>query len=115
MCILHNVSPTSTVHVVYTGWSLDGATRHTPIEQPLLRHVYYKARRTRELTAELPVGNARVPRVRINYARIWPHATVRQISVEFDIFRLVQPRTHLGFVVCEGRQVCFEKKFDTGQ
>ena len=53
--------------------------------------------------------------MRINYTRIWPHATVRQISVEFDIFRLVQPRTHIGFVVCEGRQVCFEKKFDTGQ
>ena len=53
--------------------------------------------------------------MRINYTRIWPRATVRQISVVFDMFRLLQPRTHLGFVVCEDRQLCSEKKCDTGQ
>ena len=61
------------------------------------------------------VGSAREPRVRINSTRIWPHAVVRQIYVVFDIFRLVHPKAHLGFVVCEGLQVCSEKQYDTGQ
>ena len=34
------------------------------------------------------VRNAREPRLRIHYTRIWPRAAVRQISVVFDIFRL---------------------------
>ena len=53
--------------------------------------------------------------MRINSPRIWPRSAVRQISVVFDMFRLVQPRAHLGFVVCEGRHVCSEKQCDTGQ
>ena len=61
------------------------------------------------------VGNAREPRVRINYTRVWPRAAVRQISVVFDIFRLVHPWAYLGFVVCEGRHVCSEKQCDTDQ
>ena len=61
------------------------------------------------------VGSAREPRVRINSARIWPRAAVRQISVVFNIFRLVHLKAHLGYVVCEGRLVCSEKQFDTGQ
>ena len=55
------------------------------------------------------VRSAREPRVRINCTLIWPRAAVRQISVVFDIFRLVHPWVHLGFVVCDGRQVCSEK------
>ena len=50
MYIPQKVSPTSLVHVVYTRWSLDGPTRHTRIEQPLLRHVFYSRR-----TAESPL------------------------------------------------------------
>ena len=46
------------------------------------------------------VGSAREPRVRINSARIWPRASVRQISVVFNIFRLVHPKAHHGCVVC---------------
>ena len=61
------------------------------------------------------VGSARKPRVRINSARIWPRAAVRQISVVFNIFRLVHPKAHHGCVVCEGPQVCSEKQYDTGQ
>ena len=57
------------------------------------------------------VGSAREPRVRINSAGIWPRAAVRQISVVFNIFRLVHPKVHLGCVVCEGRQVCSEKQY----
>ena len=59
------------------------------------------------------VGSAREPRVRINSAGIWPRAAVRQISVVFNVFRLVHPKAHLGYVVCEGRQVCSEKQYDT--
>ena len=47
MCILQKVSRTSTVHVLciqLLWWSLDGPTRHTRIEQPLLRHVFYNRR-----------------------------------------------------------------------
>ena len=60
-------------------------------------------------------ARAREPLVRIHSTRIWPRAAVRQISVVFDIFRLVHPRAHLGFVVWEGRQVCSEKQYDTVQ
>ena len=61
------------------------------------------------------VGSVQEPHVRINAAGIWPRAAVRQISVVFNIFRLVHPKAHLGCVVCEGRQVCSEKQYDTGQ
>ena len=61
------------------------------------------------------VGSARESRVRINSAGIWPRAAVRQNSVVFNIFRLVHPKAHVGCVVCEGRQVCSERQYDTGQ
>ena len=88
------------------------STRHPPLSPP---HTRANGWATGRLQQAAHVGNAREPRVRINYTRIWPRATVRQISVVFDMFRLVQPRTHLGSVVCEGRQLCSEKKCDTGQ
>ena len=61
------------------------------------------------------VRSALEQRVRINSERIWPRAAVRQISVVLNIFRLVHPKAHLDCVVCEGRQVCSEKQYDTGQ
>ena len=46
------------------------------------------------------VRSAREPHVRINCTRIWSRAAVRQISVVFDIFRLVHP---WALVSCTGR------------
>ena len=96
----------------------------TEADVPKLNLVH-KACRTRAPPAALSVGcgwrlaahvgSGREPRVRINSARIWPRAAVRQISVVFNIFRLVHPMAHHGCVVCEGRQVCSEKQYDTGQ
>ena len=46
-----------------------------------------------------------------------PHlaARGRETLCCVDIFRLVHPNAHLGFVVCEGLHVCSEKQCDTGQ
>ena len=51
------------------------------------------------------VGSARKPRVRINSARIWPRAAVRQISVVFNIFFgwCIQRRTMVASCARVGR------------
>ncbi len=89
--------------------------RVRPNARGIYAHTSSPGSATGRLRLAAHVGSAREPRVRINTERIWPRAAVRQISVVFDIFRLVHTKAHHGCVVCEGRQVCSGKQYDTGQ
>ena len=61
---------------------------------PLQKQISHPGSAAGRLRQAALVGSAREPRVRINSARIWPRAAVRQISVVFNIFRLLHPKSH---------------------
>ena len=86
-----------------TADSADGGVR---VRQALsLAHTSSPGSAIGRLRLAAHIGSVREPRVRLNSAGIWPRAAVRQISVVFNIFRLVHPKALLGCVGCEGRQV----------